>query len=1694
MFHATHGVFQTDTEGIFCATEATVPDELRVVVASALAPTTTVHVRVLTSGVSNDVHDYHNQTLLSQRVVASLADAEGTVAATVTVESVTVAAGTFYSYKLTLARAMVPTEITSVSVLSPYVAGTMATTTEALVVSSPRVELAVALPVQPAVPWAPSAAAGVTAPAMPAGHKLVVGSAVALRFAFVAPEPFGAGAAASFAATVNGTELSLASATSDGAALSLAYTASSVTKHTFVFVAFGTVFVFVVEQAQVYAFPTIVATSRSVPVVTLGSELVVTSSFDSAFPGAATATAVVTPSGRAPLSLAASVSGTSVSVAHTVAHDVAHSGVITVAYGSTSQEYAWGSGALTAASIYTFPSAFAYSADAFGTGLSVRQGVTSALTLTFSGGDVLHSSVIAAQVEYVKYTQGSSESDASISACSDPLETVDVALTPQATTDLVLRVKLRGPDGTLSGEITRVVPSAEIAPDWLPTSISSVGSDVPAPHKLVVGSTARLAFTFASNGDMNSAALSEITMYVDGTPVSLASATVSGRTLSLSYTATSIASRAFEFRSRGMSSSAVVAANEVYAFPSVVSTARSTSIVTLGGAVGLTTSFGAALPALMTASMRITPFGLAASTVPATPSVSEVTASYTVASDVAHSALVSLVYGPATQDYAWSTSALTAAEIYTFPSSFTVSGWLQQLTSRALTLTFTGGDGLHSSIVTSQVAYVRYTQASVETTVSSSTISCSSSAATVTLGSVTPAALSDVVLRVALRAPDGTVGPELSRTILAGAIAPQWVPTAAGSVTSNVSSAHKLVVGSEVQLTFSFVTGGDFPSTDASSMFSLRVDGIVASLTGAVVGMSARTVRIAYTATSAASVTYEFTTAYGSSTTFSVPSSEVYAFPTMSSTTRGVSVVSVGQTLALTSSFSASLPSDTMAAVSIVPTGYAAVEPAASVSGSSVTYSVSVAYDVVHTGTVTLSYGAAQRAYSWAAGTLTAAHIYTFPSAFTYNGTANGYGTGIHLKEGTAGSLALTFTGGDLLHSSVVSTQVEYVKFAQSGVETTIASASLACSDPLETVTVASITPASTADLTLKVKLRGPDGALSSEITAIVPSAQIVAAVRSVASIYNINARTRVRTSGFSSDSSAGSLLVAIPCDSQTEVSSQINAATSAKTVTWRSGYFNTSTSRYYGTSYTMRTQTTPLTDVTSFVVSGFSTPLEAYLNADFTLEMWIRPTTNYQNADANALLQTGVWPQAGQIQAHCDVAAYSASNLGRLTFYNRIAGVSYYTTRALVIDTWSHIALVRSGSTFTVYINGVSCASFPAWTMQSMTQFCVGGLNWIRSGDNFDFHGGVQDVRMYSTAKYTGAFTVPSATYTAVTTLTSLLDTTTGIAPVLVGLQTTPCRVTVSGGSYDMNIASDFTVFFVAAGSSLATIQATTAPYDCVVSSYDAATGVLTFAATPGTSGSVVLVVRVLSGSGSGALAATLTLAVASVVTQTNVSFALASYRSSSFTADAKGRLTPSPNGTTLFNGLGILRMCGTEWYPFGYFYRPSPSWVITDASYGTEGAIGAVVNRVLVGDFTVVLSFAQNYTSFGMGWKASPDIRDFEHHPTYQDVSWQTMWTSPWGFVGIGGSGGGYTTIGAYNVETGYNQEGVGPYPVRWYRYMRSGTAVSIAVSTSSAAGPWTVHASGTISNASDKVLCMIGHAGRRCSDPARIISVTN
>jgi hypothetical protein len=80
------------------------------------------------------------------------------------------------------------------------------------------------------------------------------------------------------------------------------------------------------------------------------------------------------------------------------------------------------------------------------------------------------------------------------------------------------------------------------------------------------------------------------------------------------------------------------------------------------------------------------------------------------------------------------------------------------------------------------------------------------------------------------------------------------------------------------------------------------------------------------------------------------------------------------------------------------------------------------------------------------------------------------------LKAGATGSLKLTFSGGDMLYSDSASTQISYVKYVQSGVTGVIPPNLLSTSDLLETITISGIQPTNTNDLTIAVKLIGPDG------------------------------------------------------------------------------------------------------------------------------------------------------------------------------------------------------------------------------------------------------------------------------------------------------------------------------------------------------------------------------------------------------------------------------------------------------------------------------------------------------------------------------------------------------------------------------------------------------------------------------------------
>jgi hypothetical protein len=130
---------------------------------------------------------------------------------------------------------------------------------------------------------------------------------------------------------------------------------------------------------------------------------------------------------------------------------------------------------------------------------------------------------------------------------------------------------------------------------------------------------------------------------------------------------------------------------------------------------------------------------------------------------------------------------------------------------------------------------------------------------------------------------------------------------------------------------------------------------------------------------------------------------------------------------------------------------------------------------------------------------LTAANdIYTFPNYVTYDGTSNGYDTGIHLKVDTSSNLVLAFTGGDKLHSDTYSSQVSLIQYktGSSGSLVTVPSADVTINSATghEKITLANIVATAVDDVYVNVTLKGPDGAvMSSPLVATVSSGGVAA-------------------------------------------------------------------------------------------------------------------------------------------------------------------------------------------------------------------------------------------------------------------------------------------------------------------------------------------------------------------------------------------------------------------------------------------------------------------------------------------------------------------------------------------------------------------------------------------------------------------------
>ena len=154
------------------------------------------------------------------------------------------------------------------------------------------------------------------------------------------------------------------------------------------------------------------------------------------------------------------------------------------------------------------------------------------------------------------------------------------------------------------------------------------------------------------------------------------------------------------------------------------------------------------------------------------------------------------------------------------------------------------------------------------------------------------------------------------------------------------------------------------------------------------------------------------------------------------------------------------------------------------------------------------------------------------------------------------------------------------------------------------------------------------------------------------------------------------------------------------------------------------------------------STSSTITLSGNFTIECWV----NLSSAQANYRMLCGE-----SISSSGKYFTINSSGI-EVQFGNDSSTIAS-CTHTFNVETWYHIALVRSGTTISIYVNGVSK------TVTNSTQSASFVLQYVGVGYSTTnvFHGYITNFRIISSPTYTSAFTPPTAPLTNIAN-TSLL------------------------------------------------------------------------------------------------------------------------------------------------------------------------------------------------------------------------------------------------------------------------------------------------------------------------------------------------
>jgi len=140
----------------------------------------------------------------------------------------------------------------------------------------------------------------------------------------------------------------------------------------------------------------------------------------------------------------------------------------------------------------------------------------------------------------------------------------------------------------------------------------------------------------------------------------------------------------------------------------------------------------------------------------------------------------------------------------------------------------------------------------------------------------------------------------------------------------------------------------------------------------------------------------------------------------------------------------------------------------------------------------------------------------------------------------------------------------------------------------------------------------------------------------------------------------------------------------------------------------------------------------------DFTIEFWINQSSksSYQTLVAKGYVSSG------------DYVVQTGNGDGNMVFAVSGTAIATESGSTVNVGEWYHIAIVRSGTTVTIYRNGVSVATGTSSANLSTTS----SLN-IGQASTYAVNGYLSNVRIVKgTAVYTSAFTPSTSPFTAIT------------------------------------------------------------------------------------------------------------------------------------------------------------------------------------------------------------------------------------------------------------------------------------------------------------------------------------------------------